>query len=127
MEQDRNASVTIPFNLYGCPAEKFTFVYDREVQDTVQNIKGVLANINSETGINGVYIGVCPNRTSEVREVTAPNPLTVDQMKMLSREVTAVSDDFFSDTPKTDHDRIQRALAAHHALVAVFKRYCNDV
>jgi len=127
MEQDRNASVTIPFNLYGCPAEKFTFVYDREVQDTVQNIKVILTNINNETGINGVYIGVCPNRTCEVREVTAPNPLTVDQVKMLSREVTAVSDDFFSDTPKTDNDRIQRALVAHHTLVTVFKRYCNDV
>lgn len=46
---------------------------------------------------------------------------------MLSREVTAVSDDFFSDTPKTDNDRIQQALAVYHALVAVFKRYCNDV
>lgn len=62
-----------------------------------------------------------------MREVAAPNPLTVEQVKMLSREVTAVSDDFFSDTPKTDNDRIQQALAVYHALVAVFKRYCNDV
>lgn len=127
MEPDRNATVTIPFNLYRCTVEKFTVVYDRESEETVQAIKSTLAGINQQTGINGVYIGVCPNRTHKMREVAAPNPLTVEQVKMLSREVTAVSDDFFSDTPKTDNDRIQQALAVYHALVAVFKRYCNDV
>lgn len=127
MKPDRNTTVTIPFNLYGCTVEKFTFVYDRESEETVQAVKSTLAGINQQTGINGVYIGVCPNRTHKVREVEAPNPLTVEQVKMLSREVTAVSDDFFSDTPKTDNDRIQQALVAYHALVAVFKRYCNDV
>lgn len=127
MEPDRNTTVTIPFNLYGCAVEKFTFVYERESEETVQAVKSTLAGINKETGINGVYIGVCPNLTHKVREVAAPNPLTVEQVKMLSREVTAVSDDFFSDSPKTDNDRIQQALAAYHALVAVFKRYCNDV
>lgn len=127
MEPDRNATATIPFNLYGCSVEKFTFVYDRESEESVQVVKSTLSGINKETGINGVYIGVCPNRTHKVREVTASNPLTVAQVKMLSHEVSAVRDDFFSDTPKTDSDRIQQALAAYHALVAVFKRYCNDV